>query len=380
MKACAVLMGLASTLLIAGCEHSTEAVSPHAADTVAVAQDIAVSDPGKSVLSAVVAPLADGGFVVAWNQFPGSDWVGGFIRATTFSAEGKAIATSTYTPEAGAYFSQPKVTALPDGGFALGWLSKDDDIHHDVLYLSSTKWDGLNRVTGSRLIEINRFSLAALPNGNVVVAYKAWDTTQSATGNWFTDFDADGKRLGGASSSVLDSARLTELSYSEVTSLAGGGWLAIRADKYGSHGLKLQPYTASGEISGEAMIQAGSWRYALDPPIISKTLGGDIFLSDGRGSASLLDAEGKPKKDMEFTYFGKVWADSARGRMWTFANDSMVALDSSFAEKGARALPAGIGSNMILDFAGIRNGKTAAAIYGGTGEVSHLRVLLLDPF
>ena len=61
-----------------------------------------------------VAGLAGGGHVVVWDTYDA-------VRAQRFDADGRAVGEAFQVNRASGLHQQASVTALPDGGFAVGW-------------------------------------------------------------------------------------------------------------------------------------------------------------------------------------------------------------------------------------------------------------------
>jgi len=99
----------------------------HGEDGTAVGEQFMVNeDTGSSHVDPSVAPLQDGGFVVAWTADDVDGSLEG-IQARTFSAAGAALTdpfiVNTYTTTSQ---DRAEVAALPSGGFVVAWHTAND--------------------------------------------------------------------------------------------------------------------------------------------------------------------------------------------------------------------------------------------------------------
>lgn len=121
-----------------------------------------------------VAALQSGGFVVVWTDASQSadDPTGTAIRARIFSAAGTPQGSEfLVNSDTNGSQADPAVAALPDGGFVVSWSGAHNQGSQGVL---AQVFDAAGqKVGGQALIENSSgiASVAALANGEVVVAY-----------------------------------------------------------------------------------------------------------------------------------------------------------------------------------------------------------------
>ncbi|WP_439370836.1 beta strand repeat-containing protein [Bradyrhizobium sp. DASA03120] len=151
------------------------------ADGTAVDNDFVVnSTTFLAQFAPTVTALPDGHFVVTWYSADGGDGSGFLIRARLFNADGTAadgdfIVNSTVAGRQ----SEPTVTALPDGHFAVTWYSSDGgDGSGSLIRARLFNADGtaagddfiVNTTTAGDQVEP---TVTALPDGNLVVTWQS---------------------------------------------------------------------------------------------------------------------------------------------------------------------------------------------------------------
>ena len=88
--------------------------------------------------NAVITPLTNGNFVVAWHSEEGNttgNW-GQNLKAQIFDSSGNKIETE-FTVNVHTSNSQnlPNIAATSDGGFVLAWESEEQVVSHDVIVI-----------------------------------------------------------------------------------------------------------------------------------------------------------------------------------------------------------------------------------------------------
>ncbi|MEN9360792.1 MAG: hypothetical protein RL095_2327 [Verrucomicrobiota bacterium] len=215
-----------------------------------------------------VTALHDGGWVVTWMADQDGDGFG--IYQQRYSASGAQVGSENLVNNSvtGAISSQelPAVTALEDGGWAVAWISFNQDGYGGGIYqqrysAAGVKVGGENQVndaaTGADHDQRDA-CLTGLADGGWVVTWKS-SQDNYAWGVYQQRYDAAGAKVG---SETLVNDELTSTNYHQefpsVTALASGGWLttwmATDQDGY-DWGVFQQLFDASGaKIGGEVQV------------------------------------------------------------------------------------------------------------------------------
>ncbi|OHC78203.1 MAG: hypothetical protein A3G18_05400 [Rhodospirillales bacterium RIFCSPLOWO2_12_FULL_58_28] len=114
----------------------------YAADGTALTEEFRVNlaNITNNQYKPTIAALSDGGFVVAWYTYSGSAF--NAVMAQRFAADGTAgesyaVATQAYMNTAD---QTPSITALSDGGFAVGWQAYGPNGTYDVYTKAYHGW------------------------------------------------------------------------------------------------------------------------------------------------------------------------------------------------------------------------------------------------
>ncbi|KAF0221999.1 MAG: thrombospondin type 3 repeat protein outer membrane domain-containing, partial [Rhodospirillaceae bacterium] len=161
--------------------------------------------------------LANGGLVVAWQTMTG-DGDGNGIAVRRFDSAGTALGTETIvnTTVAGEQ-TQPQVTALATGGYAVGWVSDNKDDAGKAVVVRVFDAQG-NAISGEILANTygsgdqNALVLTALAGGGFQAAWVSAGQDGSSGGIYAQRFNADGTPAGGlmlTGGSGNDSATIT---------------------------------------------------------------------------------------------------------------------------------------------------------------------------
>lgn len=154
-----------------------------------------------------VAPLPDGGFVVAWTSV-GQQAGGGYgIFAQRFDANGAMAGPEFQVNSANlsTYNSSASLSSLADGGFVVTWLSSSQEAtQYGTQYdIFGQRYDANGVAQGSEF-QINTYtrgdqkypSVTGLPDGGFVVAWDSEDQDGSGRGIFGQRFDANGVPYG----------------------------------------------------------------------------------------------------------------------------------------------------------------------------------------
>ncbi|PYE82187.1 calcium-binding protein, partial [Pseudoroseicyclus aestuarii] len=144
-----------------------------------------------------LAALGGGGFVAAWTSQGGDD-SGTAVMARLFAADGTPsgadFRVNNYTASDQ---SQPAVTALPGGGFAVVWTSHQQDGQGDGIYMQRYGADGAPaggevQVSSDAPHDQNAPDIVVSPDGGVFVAWSSLGQDGSGWGVYGRRIEADG--------------------------------------------------------------------------------------------------------------------------------------------------------------------------------------------
>ena len=202
-----------------------------------------------------VAPLEGGGFVVTWSSY-NQDGSGSGIDGQRYDAAGNKVGLEFQINVAIGSQSFPSVAGLDDGGFVVAWSVGswgDADI-------AGQRYDASGNKVGSEFateFQINTYnvqnqtypSVAALDGGGFVVT---WDSyVGSSYGIRGQRYDAAGNKVG--SEFQINTYDINDQTFSSVAALDGGGYI-VTWSSYGqdgdSYGVYGQRYDAAGNKVG----------------------------------------------------------------------------------------------------------------------------------
>jgi len=147
-----------------------------------------------------IAALADGGFVVTWEDASGQDGDGFGIFAQRFDVDGLAVGGEFQVNE---FFSSSqfasKVVGLPDGGFVVTWQSLGQD--GDNYGVVGRRFDASGTAVGKEF-QVNTTTafaqgdpaIAAAADGKFVIAFESTESDGSGLDMYTQRFDADANR------------------------------------------------------------------------------------------------------------------------------------------------------------------------------------------
>jgi VCBS repeat-containing protein len=241
----------------------------------------------------VVTGLAAGGFVVAWNDSTGANPTGDAagengsgIYGRIFANDGAELSGDILlNDEPVATQSQPAITALPGGGFVVGWTeSGTRTSSQDVFYRLFDDF-GAPQGTSSRVsTEIDDtqgdLEFAALADGGFVAV---WESTGQDNpeglnlGVFAQRFDAAGVKVG---AEFQVNTNVVGRQFAPVAAgLADGGFVVAWEDSSGldgaGTGVFQQRYDASGApVGGEERVSQTISGTQSEPAIIALETGG----------------------------------------------------------------------------------------------------------
>ncbi|MET0295469.1 MAG: calcium-binding protein [Phenylobacterium sp.] len=259
-----------------------------------------------------VASLAGGGFVVVWVEDFDSEPTGqGQVHAQVFDADGDTVGKQIEVDAPGAFERDPAITALPDGGFVLGFTS-GPEFPWEANGVWLQQFDHFGKALGGPLAvgatpdRIHfELDLTTLADGDVVASWR--DGTEDGTLNQVYDQRFD----------VVGAARGLEIDGGSGADTLGGssGGDVIDARSGDDSVLGLG---GNDEISG------GSGRDSLDGGAGNDTLEGGSSADWLRGGAGNDWLEGDSGADR--FVFGPDSAAADRDIVADFGADDRIAL------------------------------------------------------
>ncbi len=191
--------------------------------------------------------LSDGGYVVTWVDKP---WRKDHnVKFERFDKNGNLISdelnANTTTSKA---ITDPFVVELSDGGFVIFWNDRDKDF----VYMQRFDKDS-NRVAQEQRVDNNdRWELdqssSSLEDGSFVVA---WNEINGEYGYdiYLQEYDKDGNKIG--DKIVANSFKESDQQESDVAKLNGGGFVvAWRSSGNDHHGIYMQKFDSSAKKVG----------------------------------------------------------------------------------------------------------------------------------
>jgi uncharacterized protein YheU (UPF0270 family) len=245
-----------------------------------------------------VSVLANGDFVVVWEDASGlgGDATGGALKAQVFHANGSKVGTeflvntTTQGTQDGA-----SITALANGGFVVAWEdnsgvggdSSDSSVKAQLFDASGHKVGGeflVNTVTSGFQ---GGASVTSLKNGGFVVT---WEDDSGLNGDGTRSgsikaqvFDANGNKVGGELLVNPNDVNFAQEN-ATVTALSSGGF-AVTWEASANFGpdtsdsaIKLQIFDASSnKVGGEVVVNTSTFEYQKTP-VITELSNGDIVV------------------------------------------------------------------------------------------------------
>ena len=130
-----------------------------------------------------VAQLADGGFLVVWEDQSGNDGANFGVFAQRFDSSGTAVGSEFIVNEtiSGNQY-QPQAIGLANGGFVIAWFGQNNDVYLREYAADGTAVDGEHRVNEDTSGAEYEPTLAHLGNNNFVVVWRDSNQDGSSDG------------------------------------------------------------------------------------------------------------------------------------------------------------------------------------------------------
>ncbi|MCK7610946.1 Ig-like domain-containing protein [Roseibium sediminicola] len=225
-----------------------------------------------------VATLADGGFVVNWNS-SGQDGSSYGIFAQRYDVYGDPVGTEfkVNTVTSGYQFNDghinKNIAGLADGGFVISW--QDNNSRDGSGYaVFAQQYDADGNTVGAEF-QVNTYTtnnqlyanVAALTDGGYVITWSSNGQDGSAYGVFGQRYDASGNAVG--SEFQVNTTTGSTQYFGGVTGLASGGFVVIwdsRVADGSGYGVVAQEFDAAGnKVGGEVLINtttANDQRYS----------------------------------------------------------------------------------------------------------------------
>lgn len=239
-----------------------------------------------------VAGLADGGYVITWQE-------SGAIRGQVYDRHGARTGAEFKIDLSASPYGgfTPAVTALRSGGFAVAWTETDGDLqgsYAQIFSASGASVGGRIQLNTETKAGQAHPSIAGLASGGFVATW----TDGSQTGGDDSDavkaqlFDATGAQVGGE---FLVNSTTRSLQFApNVVGLLNGGFVIAWIDKgfTSDFNIRTQIYDAAGmRVGGEVVVNSGGTGSQLSPVIAALASGGFViaWTNDLRGAGGGID-------------------------------------------------------------------------------------------
>jgi len=239
----------------------------------------------------VVTGLSNGGFVVTWTDYNGTDGSSYGVYAQRFDANGVAqgseFLVNTFTDNDQAQSS----LAAYNGGFVVTWYSNGEDSYGAGVYSqrynnSGAKVGGETHVSGNFASHQYEPDVAARADGSYVVVWRSdQDQDGSGSGVYGQRFDASGNPTG--TEFQVNTSTASNQYQPRVAILSDGGFVVVWADDGGQDGsgsaVFAQRYHADGTVNGgEFRVNEYTMGSQFQPDVIGLSTGGFVvsFYSD----------------------------------------------------------------------------------------------------
>jgi Ca2+-binding RTX toxin-like protein len=234
---------------------------------------------------AAVAHLADGGFIVSWNDSTG-DSGGGSVKAQRFDADGDKVGTEILvnTATAGAQLDS-SVAAQADGRFAIVWTDRGgstDDVKLQLFDANGSKSGGEIIVLRTTGWAESAASISALAGGGYAVVWQE-GTSITARKVYGQIYDAAGQPVG----TTIDIAGGVLGSYlPQVEALSDGGfavswrWIAFDAEANALSERRGRVFDADGQARGSVIsldVSGEDKANIIGPVVLAANAGGGFI-------------------------------------------------------------------------------------------------------
>ncbi|MCP3401461.1 hypothetical protein [Bradyrhizobium sp. CCGB20] len=270
------------------------------------------SSTSYSQFAPTVTGLANGGFAITWtdDSGEGGDDDGTSIKAQLFGADGSKVGSEfLVNTETGGSQDNATITGLANGGFVVTWedlsgtLGDSDatSIKAQIFAADGSKVGSEFMVNTATTSDQLKPTISALPNGGFVVTWYDFSKVggdSSGSGIKAQIYAADGSKVGGEF--LVNTTTVNSQFTPTVTALSNGDFVVAWQDWSGAGGdasgssIKLQVFTADGrKVGTELLVNTSTTSNQLHPSIAA--------YADGRFVVTWQDANGSDVKAQVFS-------------------------------------------------------------------------------
>ena len=229
-----------------------------------------------------VAGLSNGGYVVTWMSYDqnGSGWeINAQIRDSAGAAVGGEILVNT---TAAGDQQSPVVTALAGGGFAITWMSANENDNTGGVYTRAYEATGTaltseTLVHATTVANLSYPSVSAIEGGGYVVTWASEEQDGNTSDIFAQVYDVSGAAVG---SEIRISTTTDGNQYdSSVAGLEGGGYVVTWVSFHGgSWDVYSQAYDEAGAaIGGETRVNTTTVDTQNSPSVAGLPGGGYVI-------------------------------------------------------------------------------------------------------
>lgn len=221
-----------------------------------------------------VAELANGGFVISWDDYNGFD-----MKAQVFDAAGGRVGTEfRVNTRTDGFEEEGDIVGLAGGGFVATWRTTDSTVDGSGQAVRGQIFDAAGARVGSEFMINNRVAghqydptVAALADGGFAVAWYTADTTQDGSDGAIKAqiFSASGGRVGGEF--LVNTQAAGNQNDPAIVGLADGGFAVTWV---------TSPLQYGGDLVVSAQIFDGSGNKVSSEFPVPTPTGGSRFLPD----------------------------------------------------------------------------------------------------
>jgi hypothetical protein len=340
--------------------------------------DIASTPGSGSQDSTVVAALTDGGYVVAWSDTTDGD---NDIYMRRYDAFGAALGAAVRVNVNNALNdTEARITALPNGGWAVGWIENNTNV-----YVQRYNADGTSNgaaipiaLNGTDSF-VHPLEIAALANGTIATVYTA-NTGGATLVEVQMRIIATNGSVGGIV--AVNAITANEQSTAYVATTGNNILVSWTDDSAGGYDIRSRLFdSAGGPITGEITVSPAAGNQFFSPMarlsdgrfvIVYQNDSGDItaqfMTSGGAVSGTAISLSGSASSG-----YLDVVATANGGFILVSSDRYVTAYDSFGIQQGERYLLTDSLSSPSL--AALSDGRIVAAFLTGTEAVSQI----LDP-
>lgn len=284
------------------------------------------SETGGDQANATVTGLANGGFVVTWEDSSGTlgDAAGTSIKAQIFAADGSKVGSEQLVNAATASDQlKPTISALPNGGFVVTWYDfsqSGGDSSGSAIKAQLYSADG-SKVGGEFLVNSttanSQFTptVTALSNGDFAIAWQDWSGAggdASGSSIKLQVFTADGQKVG--SEQLVNTSTASDQSHPSIAGYADGRFVVTWKDASGAE-IKAQVFsvdTVKPVPLLSAVSSASPWTAVIDGSVDVDAAGQTLTLRDGTSangwaSTTVVGANGAWSANLSWEQFNKAF-------------------------------------------------------------------------